>query len=365
MVEERVDARLLDEHLDEIGRLRPLGQDSLDDERPLKSLHPGHHRPKHLRHSARPDPIEKDVTTEFLRLDLERVHLPPRSSSTWERRGLSRDSDSGNFPPQTSSRLRVPRRELAGAWAATDLHRRVSDADVARRGRGARQEGRANQHGAAPRDRRPRALLRRRPDELPLRRGARSGARRCDADRRRDADRRCGAARRRGSLPLRRAVARRDDRVRAPVRLARWRGGFVGAGCTSSTPPAPAPARYASRSCSGSIAASSARACTPGAADTATELSRWKRERNLPAAWTLLPRPRDDAAVCRQAADSDPRHGRRRLHFPRQPHRAATSEGRIWVKSRVSSRVLARPRPRHQTAPKSPHPYVSCVRPAE
>ena len=37
--------------------------------------------------------------------------------------------------------------------------------------------------------------------------------------------------------------------------------------------------------------------------DTATELSRWKRERNLPAAWTLL---RGDRAATRQLADRLP-----------------------------------------------------------
>ena len=76
VVQERVDSRLLDEHVDEVRRLRPLGEDSFDDERPLEALHAGHHGAEHLRHPAHSDPIEKDVATEFLRLDLESFHRP-------------------------------------------------------------------------------------------------------------------------------------------------------------------------------------------------------------------------------------------------------------------------------------------------
>ena len=65
-----------DEHVDEVRRLRPLGEDPLDDERPLEPLHARHHRPEHLRHPAHADPIEQDVAPELLRSVSKVFHRP-------------------------------------------------------------------------------------------------------------------------------------------------------------------------------------------------------------------------------------------------------------------------------------------------
>ena len=64
VAEQRADARLLDEHLDEARRARQLGEDPLDDERARESLHPGQHGAEHLGHSTGVDLIEQHVTPE-------------------------------------------------------------------------------------------------------------------------------------------------------------------------------------------------------------------------------------------------------------------------------------------------------------
>ncbi len=96
------------------------------------------------------------------------------------------------------------------------------------------------------------------------------------------------------------------DETGAPVRLARWRGSFVVVTVVYTTCTGTCPLtleklqRIDRRLQREGKSASFVLVTLDPANDTATELSRWKRERNLPAAWTLL---RGDRAATRQLAD--------------------------------------------------------------
>jgi cytochrome oxidase Cu insertion factor (SCO1/SenC/PrrC family) len=96
------------------------------------------------------------------------------------------------------------------------------------------------------------------------------------------------------------------DETGAPVRLARWRGGFVVVTVVYTTCTGTCPLtleklqRIDRRLQREGKSASFVLVTLDPANDTATELSRWKRERNLPAAWTLL---RGDPTATRQLAD--------------------------------------------------------------
>ena len=62
------DARFLHEHVDEIGGVRSLRQDPLDDEGLPETLRAGHDRAEHLGHAAAADPVEQKVSPEPLGL---------------------------------------------------------------------------------------------------------------------------------------------------------------------------------------------------------------------------------------------------------------------------------------------------------
>ena len=68
VVEQRADARLAHEHLDEVGGLAELLEDPLDDERAPKPFGARHDGAKHLRHAPDGDPVEQDVAPEPLGL---------------------------------------------------------------------------------------------------------------------------------------------------------------------------------------------------------------------------------------------------------------------------------------------------------
>ena len=66
VVEEGADARLVDEHLDELRSRALLLEDALDDEDALEPLQPVRHRPVDLRHPSPADELEQDVSPETL-----------------------------------------------------------------------------------------------------------------------------------------------------------------------------------------------------------------------------------------------------------------------------------------------------------
>ena len=57
VAEQRVDARFLHEHVDEIGGVRSLRQDPLDDEGLPETLRAGHDGAEHLGHASAADPV--------------------------------------------------------------------------------------------------------------------------------------------------------------------------------------------------------------------------------------------------------------------------------------------------------------------
>jgi hypothetical protein len=69
-MQQRRDARLVHEHVDEVPRPRLGGQDLLHHQIALEPLDPGHHGPVHLRHPAYAHAIQQHIAAESLR------HLP-------------------------------------------------------------------------------------------------------------------------------------------------------------------------------------------------------------------------------------------------------------------------------------------------
>ena len=65
VAQERRDLRLADEHLDEVLRVRQLGEDALDDQALLEALHPEAPGQEHLRHSPRRDALEELVLAKW------------------------------------------------------------------------------------------------------------------------------------------------------------------------------------------------------------------------------------------------------------------------------------------------------------
>ena len=63
VVQQRRQPRLVAEHPDQLGRVRLLGADALDDEDAAEALHPLRHRPEDLRHPAAPDALDQVVAT--------------------------------------------------------------------------------------------------------------------------------------------------------------------------------------------------------------------------------------------------------------------------------------------------------------
>ena len=66
------DARLVDEHRDEVGVLRQLGQDAFHRDDLLEAVRPRAAREVHLRHPSRRDPLNQLVGTEHERGRMDR-----------------------------------------------------------------------------------------------------------------------------------------------------------------------------------------------------------------------------------------------------------------------------------------------------